>query len=76
MYVISNDTNHNSQRLIYQSAKIDWTKKTHLSIWVYSSSPRWSGSEQQTYLDLQHSSVHPPCLLTSRSFYPNSQLYS
>ena len=32
MYVISNDTNHNSQRLIYQSAKIDWTKKP---IWVF-----------------------------------------
>ena len=35
MYVLSNDTTHNSLRWIYRSAKIDWTKKT---IWVYSSS--------------------------------------
>ena len=29
---LSNDTSLNSLRWIYRSAKIDWTKKTHLSI--------------------------------------------
>ena len=35
MYVLSNDTTHNSLRWTYRSAKIDWTKKPN---WVYSSS--------------------------------------
>ena len=33
---LSNDTTHNSLRLLYRSAKIDWTKKP---IWVYSPPP-------------------------------------
>ena len=64
---LSNDTSLNSLRWIYRSAKIDWTKKTQLSIYFL---PAQEGSEQ---LELLRTFLWSPCFwyqLGLRSSFP------